>query len=197
MSRDIRLVDRSEHFHVFDHACGRGDLFLDDRDRRAYLFLLGREVLRRGWSCPCYCLMDNHLHLVVGPRDGELSGGMKAIKAGYAFHFNRRYRRRGPVFAGRFGSPMLVDEKYFLEVCRYVVLNPVRAGLVRAPGDWPWSSFRATAGRERKPEWLDADAVLASVAGMGPTPRQAYSWFVGTGLLERPFDFGKLNPRRG
>jgi hypothetical protein len=98
--------------------------------------------------------MDTHLHAVVETPEPTLGAGMQRLLGGYAYEFNRRHSRYGHLFAGPFFASLIDTEAYAMEVCAYIVLNPVKAGLVRDPADWPWSSYRATAGLIKLPSFL-------------------------------------------
>lgn len=103
--------------------------------------------------------MDNHYHLVMETPEPNLSRGLRRLHGTYTQWFNRRHRRVGHLLQGRFKSLLVEKESYLLELCLYVVLNPVRAGMVTDAGDWVSSSYRATAGFQEKPDWLDVPTV--------------------------------------
>ncbi len=117
-------------------------------------------VKRHNWLCHAYCLMSNHYHLLIETSDGNLSAGMKLLNSAYAQYFNHSHDRTGHLFQGRFKAIVVEKENYLLELCRYIVLNPVRSGIVGSPDDYTWSSYRQTAGlcqREESPlstEWI-------------------------------------------
>jgi putative transposase len=146
------------------------DVFLDDLDRGLFLTVLGEVVLDRGWVCPAYCLMTNHFHLVVQTPQADLAVGMHRLNSAHANYFNRRHDHVGHLFQSRYAAELIERESHLLESCRYVVLNPVRAGLCRRPGRWQWSSYRATAGYVPPPDYLAVDWVLGQ---FGNAPRQA------------------------
>ncbi len=157
-------------------------MFIDDLDRRLFLELFGRVVDRFGWLVFAYCLMGNHYHLVVETPRGQLSRGMGQLNGQYARHFNRRFDRCGHVFQARFRSILVERDSRRLVVCRYVVLNPVRAWLCQQPDEWRWSSYRATAGLELPPAFLAADQLLARFAATRERAQAAYRRFVADGL---------------
>ncbi len=115
-------------------------------DRHLFLDVMSKAVQDCHWAIHAYCLMDNHYHLVVETPDGNLSKGMRQLNGVYTQRFNRQHQRVGHVFQGRYKAIIVQKEAYLLELARYVVLNPVRAGMVGTPDQWPWSSYRATAG---------------------------------------------------
>src|SRR5438093_96617 len=143
MSRPLRLEFPGSLWHVTVRGNERRDIFLDDTDRNRFLDLLGESVDRFKWIVPTYALMPNHVHSVIQLSTETLSRGMCWLNGNYAREFNRRHRRVGHLFQGRF-KPFLIDkDAYFLEVLRYVVLNPVRAFMVAKPEDYDWTSYRA------------------------------------------------------
>jgi hypothetical protein len=122
--------------------------------------------------------MTNHYHLFVQTAHGNLSAGMRQLNGVFTQWSNRRHRRSGHLFQGRYKGILVDSDAYFQEVCRYVVLNPVRAGMMADPADWPWSSYRATAGAEPPSSWLSVDAVLAAFGGTRGEARESYQRFV-------------------
>lgn len=191
MPRPIRIQEPGAIYHVYARGNARAAIFIDDRDRHNFLYMLAATVRAFGWLCHAYCLMGNHFHLIIETPLPNLSRGMHHLDSRYAQRFNWRHGRVGHVFQNRFKSSIIQRERYFLEACRYVVLNPVRAGLVRGPGDWQWSSFSATVGAVRAPSWLHADTLLAHFAKTRGAAREAYRRFVfdaiGGGALDERF----------
>jgi putative transposase len=181
MARPLRIEYPGAVYHVTARGNARRDIYRDDDDRRAFLDTLARAVQRMGWRCHAYCLMENHYHLVVETPQGNLSRGMRQLNGVYAQDFNRRYRSIGHVFQGRFCGVLVDRDAYLVELSRYVVLNPVRGGIVRRAGDWEWSSYRATAGLATAPAWLHTDWVLAQFGPSFRIARAAFRRFVGEG----------------
>jgi putative transposase len=124
-------------------------LFVDDRDRERFLEQLAQTVSRHRWQCHAYCLMSNHYHLLLETPEPNLPAGMLLLNGSYARWFNSRHGTVGHVFERRYHAEPVTGDGHLLETCRYIVLNPVRAGLVLRPYDWIWSSYRATAGLAR------------------------------------------------
>lgn len=160
MSRPLRIVAPGLLYHVMSRGNARMTIYRGDADYRRFLDLLETVVYRFRVECWSYCLMPNHYHVIVRTPEPNLSEAIKYLNGVYAQRWNRRHGRDGHVFKGRFKSQVVDDESYLLVVCRYVALNPVRAGLVQAPADWPWSSYRATAGLTLCPSFLDVEPVL-------------------------------------
>ncbi len=153
-----------------------------DRDRYDILDLLARVVRDYQLVCHTYCLMTNHYHLVLGTPDARLSAAMKVLNGEYARRFDVRHRRTAHVFRNRFGSELIDNDEYLLSACRYVVLNPVRAGLCGHPAEWPWSSYRALAGLEPAPAFLAEQFVLSLFDDTSERARAAYRRFIADGL---------------
>ena len=135
MSRPLRIEFPGGLFHVTSRGDRREAIYLDDADRQQWLTLLGQVCQRFNWVCHAYCLMDNHFHIVVETLDGNLSAGMRQLNGVYTQWHNRVHDRVGHVFQGRFKAVVVQRESYLLELARYVVLNPVRAG-IGLPSVW-------------------------------------------------------------
>lgn len=185
MARPLRI----EYPGAVHHVTARGNAgmptFLDDGDRRRFLALFEEVVVRFKWACHAYCLMENHYHLLVETTSGNLSVGMRQINGVYTQYFNRRHERVGHLFQGRFKAILVERESYLLELCRHVVLNPVRAGITGQPEDFAWSSYRATAGMEASPRLLAADWVLSQFGQELVKAQHRYRDFVREGLGKR------------
>lgn len=165
MARPLRLEFPGALYHVISRGNERSPIFRDDWDRGFFLGILGSVVRDHGWLVHSYCLLGNHYHLLVETPQGRLSKGMHVLNGRYTQKFNRRHRRAGHVLEGRFKAILVEKEAHLLELHRYIVLNPVRAGLVSRPEDWSWSSYRATCGLRRRPGWLEVRWTLAQFGG--------------------------------
>jgi putative transposase len=147
---------------------------MDDTDYTDFLGCLERVVRRHRLACLAYCLMPNHVHLVVQTLDGGLSNAMKALNGRYALRFNRRYTSDAHLFKNRFGAVRQDDDEQFHWTIRYVLRNPVESGRCAELGDWPWSSYRASVGDVAPPRFL---ALRELLAYYGDTPRVAMRRF--------------------
>lgn len=136
--------------------------------------------------------MDNHYHLLIETIDPTLSRGMRQVNGVYTQSFNRRHNRMGHVFQGRYKAILVQKETHLLELCRYVVLNPVRAKMAEKPGDWKWSSYYSTAFEGIKPDWLITDWILGQFAQNKKNARESYRKFVASGILEKTSPWGML-----
>jgi putative transposase len=157
-------------------------IYADDVDRRAFLDLMTQTVQRYHWLCHAYCLMDNHYHLLIETPEGNLSQGARQLNGIYTQQSNRRQGRVGHLFQGRYKAILVEKDRYLLELCRYVVLNPVRAGMVRLAREYRWSSYRATAGLSATPELLCTDWLLAQFGVERTEAQRRYRRFVAEGV---------------
>lgn len=181
MARPLRVEYEGALYHITSRGNAGQDIFMGDGDRRAFLEILEEVVGRFAWHCHAYCLMPNHYHLLVETGAPTLSRGMRHLNGVYTQWFNRRHGRTGHVFQGRFKAILVEKESHLLEVARYVALNPVRAGLARDPGDWAWSSYRATAGEALRPVYLSVDWILSQFDAHPGQAAAAYRAFVERG----------------
>jgi REP element-mobilizing transposase RayT len=177
---------------VTSRGNARADIFDDTVDRQTFLRLLESVVNRFNWICHAYCLMDNHYHLLIETPDGNLSMGMRHLNGVYTQSFNRRHKRVGHVFQGRFKAVLIEKESHLLELSRYVVLNPVRAGMVSSPQKWRWSSYRATGGNVKNESYLDTDWILGQFGKTKSEARIKYRQFVKDGMTEKEAPWEKL-----
>lgn len=189
MARPLRLEFPGAVYHITTRGNAAQDIFISDDDRRAFLDILGRVCHDLGWLCHAYCLMSNHYHLLVETPESGLSRGMRQINGVYTQTFNRRHRRGGHVFQGRFHSVLVDRQSYLLELCRYIVLNPVRARMVGRPADYSWSSYRATTAMAPRSAWLHTDWILSQFGNRRAKAVAAYVRFVDDGgARQRPWD---------
>jgi putative transposase len=182
MSRQLRVQYPGSLHHVTTRGNGRRNIFLNDQDRETFLELLGTCVKRFRWILTAYVLMSNHFHLVVQLTEESLSRGLQWLNTQYPQAFNRRHRRIGHLLQGRPDIQLVESERYGLEVVRYVVLNPVRAGMVSCPEDYRWSSHRAVLGEVQAPDWLAVDDVLIQFGSNRELARAAYRDFVNAAI---------------
>jgi len=181
MARPLRIDFPGGIYHVASRGNAKAEIFYDDADRRAFLEVVADSVERFNWLCHAYCLMANHYHLLIETPDGNLSQGMRQINSVYSQRFNRRHGRVGHLFQGRFKSILVDRQAYLLELCRYIVLNPVRAGIVDDPGKYPWSSYQGTIDRRKRPEFLTVDWLLSQFSSRVIKAEQEYQRFIQEG----------------
>jgi REP element-mobilizing transposase RayT len=181
MARPLRLEFPGAVYHVTSRGNARQDIVADDRDRSQWLTVLAQVVDRYGWLCHAYCLMDNHYHLLIETPQPTLSLGMRQLNGRYTQAYNRRHQWVGHLFQGRFTAILVEKEAHLLELCRYVVLNPVRARAVTHPRHWAWSSYRATVGETPAPGWLTTDWILGQFGQRVGPAQEKYRAFVAEG----------------
>lgn len=183
MARLARNEIEAGIWHIWARGVERRLIFLDDEDRLVYVSLLRGVVDRFDWWCLGYCLMPNHVHLIIETRRPNLGRGMHSLHGGYADHFNRRWDRVGHLFQSRFGSRAIHDERQLATVASYVAVNPVAASLCVLPEDWEWSSRRS--GGDGRGDGILARTRLDSHLSALGAPDDVYDTFVEARLLNR------------
>ncbi len=184
MARPLRLEFSGALYHVTARGNERKAIFLGDgdNDRLAFLEILGATCERFNWTCHAYCLMTNHYHLIIETPDANLSLGMRQLNGVYTQYINRTHRRVGHLFQGRFKGILVEKEGYLLELARYVVLNPIRAQMVRHPEEWLWSSYRSTVGLVETPPFLMTDWLLGAFGNVRKRAVASYRKFIDEGI---------------
>jgi len=166
--RPLRIEFPGAVYHVTTRGDRQEAIFLDDHDRVLFLDLLGQALETFDARALAYCLMGNHYHLVLCTQQANLSVLMRQLNGLFTQRVNRRHGKAGHVFQGRYKAILVDRDAYLLEVCRYVDLNPVRAGMVALARDWPWSSYRALTGERQAPPWLDTATLHGALLGRTP-----------------------------
>jgi REP element-mobilizing transposase RayT len=164
--------------HVFARGVRKLAIYVDDVDRECYVALLGQVVERQGWRLLAYCLMRNHVHLLVQTPEPNLGAGMCRLHGMHAQAFNKRHGHTGHVFQGRYAGVVVRTDAQLLAVARYIALNPVEARLCEEASEWAWSSHAAVAGGVAPPLWLDVASLLGYFGADGGDPRERYLDFV-------------------
>ena len=185
MARPLRIEYPGAVYHVTSRGNEKKPVFKDDQDRENFLNTLQHVNKRYNWICHAYCLMTNHYHLLIETPDGNLSLGMRQVNSVYTQLFNKRHNRTGHLFQGRYKAILIQKDSHLLEVCRYVVLNPIRARMVESPELWKWSSYLATAGRTTPHLCLTTDWVLGQFSGKRGKAEKEYRQFVKWGIGEK------------
>jgi len=181
MSRPMRLEFPNALYHVTSRGNAQQYIYLTDADRQQFLNVLNHVCQRYNWVVHAYCLMSNHYHLLIETPDGNLSKGMRQLNGLYTQDFNRAHKRVGHVYQGRYKAILVEKQAYLLELARYIVLNPVRAEMVRSAKDWKWSSYRATAALAETPKWLATHWLLSQFAKTKKVAIRRYREFVKAG----------------
>ncbi len=182
MARPLRIEYEGAVYHITSRGNAKKPIFKDDKDHVNILDILQQVNKRYNWLCHGYCLMSNHYHLVIETPDGNLSKGMRQLNGVYTQRFNNRHKRVGHIFQGRYKAILIQKDSHLLEVCRYVVLNPVRAGTVKKPEEWKWSSYRGTVDIEKAQPCLTAEWILGQFAARKRQAKKKYREFVRAGI---------------
>jgi putative transposase len=188
MPRAARLVIPDVALHLVQRGVDRGDCFFSDAHYRDYLRLLAGYANEYGCSVHAYCLMTNHVHLLLTPHArGACARLMKQVNQCYVQRLNKSSGRTGTLWEGRFRSALVDSEIYALTCYRYIELNPVRAGMVAHPRDYPWSSYRGNAEGTADPI-LSPHATYLSLNDYPGNRASAYRELFLCGLRETDMD---------
>lgn len=182
MARPLRIEYSGAVYHVTSRGNARERIFVNDADRQVFLEIMGTVIKKYNWLCHSYCLMDNHYHVLLETSDPNLSLGMRQLNGMYTQRFNRQHDRVGHVFQGRYKAILVEKNEHLLELCRYIILNPVRAGMESEPKKWVLSSYKATAYSVKVPEFLTVDWILGQFAMTKNKARKGYRKFVADGI---------------
>jgi putative transposase len=182
MARGPRIEVPDGIYHVGARGNRGCRIFADDYERRIFLMLLAKHARRHGWRLHAYVLMTNHYHLLLRLRERGLSDGMRGLNGEFSRFTNKRHRLEGHLFRNRFWSELTESDGHYLQTARYIVLNPLRAGICKRPASWRWSSYRACAGLEFATDFLSVNDLLGCFADSPEKARRAYRAFVQDGV---------------
>jgi putative transposase len=182
MARPLRIELAGGLYHVTSRGDRREEIYYSDADRRARLKLFAEVCSQYNWTCHGWCQMTNHYHVIIETAEGNLAQGMRQLNGVYTQIINRTDRRVGHVFQGRYKAVLVEKDNYLLELARYVVLNPVRAGMAADAAQWPWSSYAAMIGMEAAPSWLNTDWILGQFSVQRHCAIARYIDFVRAGV---------------
>jgi len=189
MARPLRLEFPGALYHVTCRGNRREKVFCDRQDRLVWLEETARMCDRFHFVIHAYCQMTNHYHLLIETPDGNLGQGMRQLNSVYSRYYNRRHNLSGHVLQGRYHAILVQKESYLLELARYIVLNPIRAGIVAKLGDWEWSSLEFMLGKRPSPSWMSTNLLLDSFGADPASARQAYFAFLLSGVgAESPLE---------
>jgi putative transposase len=181
MARPPRIEVPGGIYHVGSRGNRESRIYADDHERETFLAMFGRLSKRYAWKLGTYVLMSNHYHLLMEIEEG-LSDGMCELNGSFARYTNVRNGLDGHLFGKRFWCRLIEDESHYFQTARYIVLNPVRAGICASPEDWRWSSYRACIGLEFSPSFLKADELLRCFGTSPAAARKGFRHFVNDGL---------------
>lgn len=184
MARPLRVEYPHAFYHVLNRGLERREIFRERRDYEAFLELCLAIHKRFKVIFHAYSLMPNHYHLMLETPEGNLSRSMRYLDGVYTQGFNRRRKRVGPLFQGRYKAYLVEEEAYSLELSRYIHLNPVKARIVKYPEDHPYSSFRYYLGQGKKPEFLETGWLLGQFHKKTGEGRKAFHQFTLEGLQD-------------
>lgn len=185
MTRPLRIEFAGAFYHVVSRGNARQMVFKEATDFAGFVDLLGEVCTRFEWHCHAYCVMGNHYHLVVETRLANLGLGMRHLNGVFTQRYNKRHGRVGHVFQGRYKASLVQEERYLVELARYVVLNPVRAGIARRAADWPWSAWPWLAGERAAPRWAQPARVWQALHADPGEARRRFAALVAEGMGER------------
>ncbi len=182
MSRPLRIQYEDAHYHVCARGNERRRIFWHDKDYEGFCSLLEEACSRFDLRIFAFVLMSNHFHLMLSTRHANLSQAMHWLKTSYAVWLNRSRNRAGHLFQGRFHGVLVEDESHYLELSRYIHLNPVRAKMVVHPEEYAWSSCCDYLGKRRHWAWVDREPVLAELGGSDHHRYRRYREFLYGGM---------------
>ena len=182
MARPLRIEFPGATYHVSSRTSATLPVFKDNADMETFLSGLAETVSRYHWICHAYCLMEDHYQLILETPVANLSLGMRQVNGIYTQAFNRKYGHSGQIFKGRFKSVLMDRETYLLEMCRHVVLAPIRENLADHPREYPWSSYLDTAGPRKAPPFLTTDWILSQFSTNDRISRARYKSFISDGV---------------
>jgi len=196
MARPLRIEYPGAWYHAMNRGAQRQAIYADDTDREKFVELLGELGERFGLEVHAWCLMGNHYHVMVRTAEVGLSRAMRHLNGVYTQYFNRRHRRDGPLFRGRYKAVLVEADVYWSHLSRYVHRNPLEAGLINVLSEYRWSSYRAYIGKASKPQWLHTQRVLEQFCD-----RTTYQRFVeqvaADAVVDAFYNSGRLLPILG
>lgn len=187
MARPLRIQYPGAFYHITSRGNERKDVFKSKRDREKFLSYLASASERYNARIHVYCLMGNHYHLILETPDANLSQIMQHINGAYTTYFNTKRKRAGHLFQGRYKAIIIEADEYATQLSRYIHLNPVRAGIVEQPSQYPWSSYQFYTTRKKQVDWLVTDFVLGYFGRSRSTAKKKYCEFV-VSLLDQEYE---------
>lgn len=184
MGRPLRISFPGAFYHVTSRGNERRSIYQTNRDFEKFMGYLESATERYGAQIHCFCLMTNHYHLLLETPRGNLQAILHHINTSYTNYFNAKKKRVGHLFQGRYRAILVEKDHYALELSRYIHLNPVRAQLVKNPGEYPWSSCLAYEEERKRWGWLHSDFILAQISGNKKKALKGYREYIQRGITE-------------
>jgi putative transposase len=197
LARQLRIEYPGAFYHVFSRGNQKQPVFLSDDDMLFFLKCLREAHDKFGVIVHVYCLMPNHYHLILETPLGNLSKIMHFLNTTYTIYFNKKHKRCGHLFQGRYKSILIEAESYAQELSRYIHLNPVRSEIVELPEQYPWSSYECYRGKAKPEKWLDTGFILSLFGNHPDKARSAYTKFVLEGIGKEVPDSIRNSVRKG
>jgi REP-associated tyrosine transposase len=159
MGRELRVIDSDAIYHVIPVGSNKGPIVWDGRDFESLLEEMAKAAVRYGWEVFAWCVMTNHYHLVLRTPSAGFSPGFQRLNGNHSRRTNRRHSRESHLFKNRPFAKQVESDAHLVTAILYALRNPVAAGVCRRASDWPYSSYRATAGIAEAPPWLNVEAL--------------------------------------
>ena len=198
MARPLRIEYPGAFYHVIQRGNERKDIFISDQDRVKFYEYLAILHTRYKVNLHGYCLMNNHYHLIIETKNANLAKAMHSLNTSYTVYFNIKRKRSGHLFQGRYKAILVEADEYLHQLSRYIYLNPVRAGLVKEPGDYLYSSYQYFTSPAKAPDWLSLNFILSIFDKNVKKAKSLYKKFVLDGLgnetevIRKNINFGFL-----
>lgn len=166
MTRLARMKDLNLTYHVMLRGNEKRNIFIDDSDKNKFLDTLSRMKNKYDFLLEAYCLMNNHVHLLINDNNNDISLFMKSINVSYANYFNKKYQRVGHLFQDRFLSQIVTDDNYLIAVSAYIHNNPVKAKIVKSPEHYRWSSMNGYMMRDVNEQLVHSNRILGKFSSV-------------------------------
>ena len=196
MARKPRIEFEGAFYHVIARGNQKQDVFKDRNDFSKFIEILSRYKGRYHYYLYCYVLMSNHVHLLIETMEIPLSKILQGVNQSYTMYFNKRYKTVGHLFQGRYKAILCDRDEYLLSLIKYIHLNPVRAKVVKAPGEYKWSSYHNYAKQSSKGNLIDTDQVLRMFSEDKATARKLYRTYMGDGISIKKEDIYRTVDQR-
>ena len=182
MARSLRIEYENAYYHVIQRGLERRQIFSTDRDKERFLQYLRDSQDKYGTIVHAYCLMDNHYHMIIQTPLSNLSNIMHYINTSYVVYYNRKNKRVGPLYQGRYKSILIEQDEYLFHLSRYIHLNPIRAKKVKEVGEYRWSSYHDYVSDISDGSWIETNMILGNFGKTINKSRQEYKKFVIAGV---------------